>query len=333
MMPGCTTNIGSAFAPPGRVHIAVQRALEAVAWREVLDASEQILVKPNLGYDFVRPGTTTSPVVIKAVVELLVAHGHLVTIIEGDQVLVDVETAARQAGIPSLCEHPRVSWVNLSRTRFVRREFSGARVFQEIGLPEILDSAPLLTLPVMKTHAKCVVSGAIKNQWGVLPIDRHHYHSVLDDALVDLHDVVRPSLCLMDATVCLEGNGPKSGRARHVDHVFAARDPFLLDWFAAKLMGFDPSEIAYLEAIRRHRGDVGLPPVVIGPVPDLARFMPAEHNLVSLVESRLRQSRIAPLVFDSPVFKLCCRGARLWYQLGHLAEPLARSVPGRARRD
>ena len=48
---------------------------------------------------------------------------------------------------------------------------------------------------------------------------RHEYHLVLDDALADLNDVIRPALCLMDGTVGLEGDGPKSGWPRVANRI------------------------------------------------------------------------------------------------------------------
>jgi len=292
------------------------QALEAVAWRALLDEHERVLLKPNLGYDLPSRGACTSPVVIAAAVDLLTERGHEVVIIEGDQVLVRVERAAELAGIPALCRRPRVSWVNLSRSPTVTRGLSDARVFQQIELPAVLETGPLITLPVMKTHAKCQVTGAVKNQWGLLPTDRHRYHTVLDDALADLYRLVPPQLCILDATTAMEGDGPKSGSPRQLDLVFAARDAFHLDWLTTGLMGIDPRQVPYLDTIRRDLGIDQPAPALQGSVPPIAPFQPAQHNIVSLLETALRGSPVHGLVFHSPLFTVACRSARLWYQAG-----------------
>jgi uncharacterized protein (DUF362 family) len=319
-MPLPSPPVSVVHAPPERLGVALSEALDAVGWRRVLDEHEHVLVKPNLGYDLPSQGACTSPQVLAATVELLVEHGHRVTIIEGDQVLVRVERAAELAGVPALCRHPRVSWCNLSRAPTVTRSLPGARVFGRVELPAILGTAPLISLPVMKTHAKCAMTGAIKNQWGLLPTDRHRYHSVLDEALADLYALAPPDLVLMDATVCMEGNGPKSGRPRRLDTVMASRDAFALDWTAAGIMGIDPSTVGYLATIR---DELGLDTVEVdlhGDLPRVRPFLAAQHNLVSLVEATLRDSPVAPLVFHGPLFALACRSARLWYQAGSWLE-------------
>ena len=105
-----------------------------------------------------------------------------------------------------------------------------------------------ITLPVLKTHVVTRVTLGLKNQWGCLPTMRHEYHLVLDDALADLNHVFRPVLALMDGTIGLEGNGPKSGRPRIADKILCSTDPVALDTIQAILMGLDPRGIAHLAA-------------------------------------------------------------------------------------
>src|SRR6187549_356702 len=75
---------------------------------------------------------------------------------------------------------------------------------------------------------------------------RHEYHLVLDDALADLNSAIRPALALMDGTVGLEGNGPKSGRSRIADRILCSGDPVALDTVQATVMGLDPATIRHL---------------------------------------------------------------------------------------
>ena len=77
--------------------------------------------------------------------------------------------------------------------------------------------------------AKTVITGALKNQWGCLSKMRHEYHLVLDDALADINSVCRPRFAIMDGTIGLEGNGPKSGFPKVADRVLASADPVALD--------------------------------------------------------------------------------------------------------
>ncbi len=270
------------------------------------------MIKPNLGYDLVAPGANTSREVLEAVCRFFVDEGLRVTIIEADQVLVDVERAARHAGVPALCEELGVTWVNLSKHPYRTRELAGAKVFHQIQLPAILGEAPLVNIPVMKTHAKTGMSGAIKNLWGLLPLDRHRYHPVVDQALVDLHRLVPTALTLMDATTAMEGNGPKTGTPRTLDAVLASTDAVALDRIAAHIMGLPLPTIPHLEALA---ADAAGTPSTDGVLPECPPFRRPRHNPVSWLESRLRESRIEPLVFGTPLFAVCCSGARTWYRV------------------
>jgi len=256
-----------------------------------------------------------------------------VTVIEADQVLEDVERAFHASGMAEVCRRTGADWHNMSRAPTVEVERSDNSVLRRVAVPKILREAVLVTAPVMKTHAKTMLSGALKNQWGCLPVMRHEYHLVLDDALADLNAVVRPALSVMDATVALEGNGPKSGRPLVVDRVLCSTDPVALDTVQALVMGLDPARVTHLARCAARgvgisdpaRIDVaGDDPRVRPPRP----FAPARHNAVSLVETVLRRSAIKRLVFDTPLFRLCLIGAKLHYRIwtARRAGPLWRSI-------
>ncbi|MFH1467087.1 MAG: DUF362 domain-containing protein [Pseudomonadota bacterium] len=300
-------------APPDRLREALLQALEAVDWRAALQGQRRVLLKPNLGFDLPHPGSVTSPAVLAAVVELLLDHGHEVLIIEADQVLVDMERAAALAGVPALCRRRRVTWVNLSRQsyRTVGPVHPDAPI--PLRLPELIGQHPLIDLPVLKTHAKTTVSGAIKNLWGLLPKDRHQLHPWLAPALRMLLAAAPPALCVMDATVALEGDGPKTGTPRRVDHVLAARDAWHLDTLTARWMGFDPGAIAHLTACAPP--DAAEPTEIIGELPPLPPFQPAGHNLVSRVEEAVRALPGGRRLLRSPALHVATAGAWVWYRV------------------
>jgi uncharacterized protein (DUF362 family) len=171
---------------------------------------------------------------------------------------------------------------------------------------------------VMKTHAKTQITGAIKNQWGCISKLRHNYHLVLSDALADINSVIRPAFAVMDATIGLEGNGPKSGRPKIANRILASHDIVAIDTIQAKLMGLDPASIVHLQnCATRGLGTSNLEEIIIAGDEDAASvnlyFAPARHNIVSRVEEFLRRSRLRKLVFHTPLFFLMLAGAKLWY--------------------
>jgi len=190
---------------------------------------------------------------------------------------------------------------------------------KNIHIPEILTRAELITIPLMKTHNKTVITGAIKNQWGCLQTLRHNFHLVLAEALVDVNAIVRPRFAVMDATIGLEGNGPKSGKPKEAGLVLASGDFVALDAIAAQIMGFDPLHINHIQLCSQHglgSGDPSKIQVVGERVENvITPFLPAKHNAVSWLELMLRRSAIKWLVFDTPIFHLFCWGTRRYYNI------------------
>jgi uncharacterized protein (DUF362 family) len=303
------------------VPAAVGRAMEAAHWRDFVPEGASIALKPNLGWDLFLPGAVTSPLVVEGVVRKLKERASSITLVEADQVLVNCEKAIRQTRMDEICARHGLEWVNLSRSPFRNVPVPRPLQIASLDLPEILTRSVLVTVPVMKTHNKTVLSGAIKNQWGCLPKFRHNYHPVVNEVLRDLSTVLRPAFSVLDATVALEGNGPKSGRPRVCNLVLAGGDPVAVDTVSAQIMALDRFRIRHLELCAE--AGVGThEPARIRTVDgngaertELPRFhfTPARHNAVSWVETALRSTVARRLIFESPLLQPFCWGARLWY--------------------
>jgi uncharacterized protein (DUF362 family) len=298
---------------------AIRRALDAADWTRVLERGKDVALKVNLGWDLFIPGSITSPLVAEALILEMRGRAGRIFMVEADQVLEDIETAFVRSGMAAVCRRTGVEWINMSRTGGTMVRAPENRVLREIVVPDVLREALLVTVPVMKTHAKTGITGALKNQWGCLPKMRHEYHLVLDDALADLNFVMRPALAVMDATVGLEGNGPKSGRPRITDRILCSTDPVALDTIQALSMGIDPARVTHLATCAaRGIGTNDLRCIEVrGPDPREhgVRYVPARHNAVSWVETLLRRSALKKLFFDTPIFDLCLFGAKWYYRL------------------
>ena len=302
---------------------AVAAAMEAAGWRAAIPRGAPVAIKPNLGWDLFLPGAVTSPRVVEGVIRVLQGWAGEVYLVEADQVLVRCERALRQTRMDRLCARYGVTWINLSQAPFVRVLVPDPLALDQLELPELLTRAHLITVPVMKTHNKTVITGAIKNQWGCLPTFRHNFHPIVHEVLRDLSRVLRPAFAVMDATVALEGDAPKSGRPRICDLVLASRDPVALDTIASEIMALDDRPIRYLDLCARDGvgvrdrariqvvGEKGSP---WNALPRLA-FAPARSNLISRVEERLRSSALHRLAFEGPLLRFFCTGARFWYFL------------------
>jgi uncharacterized protein (DUF362 family) len=322
-------------AAPSREDViaTVRRAMELAAWQEFVPRGADISLKPNLGWDMFLPGSITSSWALEGVVRTIRDWVANIYVVESDQVVVNVEKPFRFNRIDRLCREYDLVWVNMTRGPTRTVPLPSGRVLDHLDVPDILLRTTLLTIPVMKTHNKSVITGAIKNQWGCLPMSRHGYHLVLDAALADINTVARPCFAVMDATVGLEGNGPKSGTPKVVNRILASGDFVALDAVAASVMGFDPERIGHLaECAAAGLGVAELRAIETVGDDDLSlnlHFVPAKHNAVSAIELMLRRRAfLRRLFFHTPLFSLCCSLTRAYYAAWYYVLGF-----GRTRRD
>lgn len=335
MAKPCVSLVRVGAVAPTRddVLAAVRRAMELAHWQESIPRGATVALKPNLGWDLFLPGAVTSPWALEGVVRTIRDWVGKIYVVETDQVVVNVEKAFRQSRIDRVCRDYDLEWFNMTHDRLVTVPLPNGRVLKEIVVPEILLKTTLVTVPVMKTHNKTVITGAIKNQWGCLPMFRHNYHLVLDQALADINSVARPRFAMMDATIGLEGNSPKSGIPRVVNRLLASGDPVALDAVAGKVMGFDPARIGHLqECVAAGLGVADLSGIEVVGDDDLSlnlNFVPAQHNAVSWFELVLRRrAALRRLFFDTPLFGVCCKITLAYYAAWYYLLGI-----GRGRRD
>lgn len=303
------------------VHAAVRQAMELAEWTRAIPAGSRIALKPNLCWDLPLPGAQTSPWVLDAVIEVLKPHVADIVAVEAGQVTVDADRALSRCGLDRVLRAHDVPFVNMSHGRFDRIHSPSAAVLHSIELPEVLSGRLLVTLPVLKTHSTTTVTGALKNQWGCLRELRHNHHLVVDQAICDINEIVRPVFAVMDGTVGLEGNGPKTGRPKVADLVLASADLVALDSTAARVMGFDPAAIAHL-ALAAERGLGRLDDAHDRRGDDLESvalaFRPPSKGLIQRTEFALRRSPLRRMAFETRALSLLAFAAKtynaLWYR-------------------
>lgn len=295
---------------------SVQKAMEMANWKEYISQGAKVVLKPNLGWDKLIPGAISSPWVVESVILVIKDYVSDISIVESDQIVCDADRVVRLTGIYELCEKYQILWVNMSKGEYIRYKNGDRLVLHDVKIPEILSNTELITLPLMKTHNKTTITGAVKNQWGCLQELRHNFHPVLSRALVDVCWFTQPRFAVMDATIGLEGNGPKSGAPKEMNMVLASGNIVGVDATAARIMGFDPHQIDHLYLCAKY-GYGSLDPIVKGPDIDSIKsdFIPAHHNLVSIAEIILRKSFLSNLLFNTPLLNLLTFVTRRYYDL------------------
>jgi ferredoxin len=125
----------------------------------------------------------------------------------------------------------------------------------------------LVNLPKFKTHDLTLLTGAIKNLFGLVSgtykTELHKKFFEKDDfanILVDIFQEAKPALTIVDGIVAMEGDGPAtSGKLRNLNLLFAGADCVALDSILALIMGVDPLSVTTTkEAVSRGLGEADM---------------------------------------------------------------------------
>ena len=131
----------------------------------------------------------------------------------------------------------------------------GVKVNRFSIIKPALEADDIIVVSKAKTHALTILSGATKNMFGVIPgLEKPTFHANYQTAdefaqvMLDLNELMKPRLQVMDAIVGMEGDGPHSGTPRKIGAVLASGDYNAIDVVTAKLMSFDPTEVSTIRA-------------------------------------------------------------------------------------
>jgi uncharacterized protein (DUF362 family)/ferredoxin len=124
----------------------------------------------------------------------------------------------------------------------------------------VYEADAVFNLCKMKTHLFTMMTGAVKNIFGVIPgLLKPGYHAKLRDPkrfaamLLDLAQYISPRISIMDAVIAMEGDGPGAGDPRPVGLLIGSRNPLALDVVAGEIMGIDRSANSIImAAAQRH---------------------------------------------------------------------------------
>ncbi|MEE0697492.1 MAG: DUF362 domain-containing protein [Oscillospiraceae bacterium] len=236
---------------PQTAKAALEAVLEPLGGLNWVQPGMKIAVKANL-VARMKPETAaaTHPVLVTELCRMLVGRGAQVVV--GDSPGGPF-TAAWVGGI-------------YSGTGMRMVEESGVKLNSnystcEVSFPEgntvksfpftswLLEADAEIDFAKLKTHGMAGMTCAVKNFFGVIPGTKkpefhYMYPNTADfcDMLCDLAAFVKPRLTLVDAVLCMEGNGPTQGKPRHMGALLAADTPFNADLVCAGLIGMNPAD-------------------------------------------------------------------------------------------
>jgi len=271
---------------PALVEEAVRKSVELIGGiTKYIKPNSRVLIKPNMLMakepEF---GIDTHPEVVRAAIKILKDINCQIFVGDGPcafvKVLKDIDEVYQRSGMVKVCEEESVELVKFNKRR-MRRKFP---------LTTWLDDCDyLINLPKFKTHEITLLTGGIKNLFGLVPesfkIELHkNYFSVQDfsNILVDIYAEARPALTIIDGITAMEGDGPgTSGKLRDLGLLLAGADCAALDSVMAKIIGIEPLDVL-TNKIAAERG-LGL----------------ADLNSIEMYGEKLNELKVRPFLLPS----------------------------------
>ncbi len=239
-----------------RMMASVKRAVDLLGgMRAFVKPGDRVLIKPNLLK--ARPpeaAVTTHPEVVRAVIRLVHEAGGRAMV--GDSPgMGDLRKVAEKAGILDVVNEEGAQLEDLAEAIPVKN--NGRFQHFEVSR-QAYEAAVLINLPKLKTHGMTTLTGAVKNLFGCIPGKRKvqwHFntgvnHALFMKMLLELYELLKPQLTIMDAVVGMEGNGPGSGDPRQIGALLAGRDAVAIDAAAAHLLGVTLDRLPLIQAAR-----------------------------------------------------------------------------------
>ncbi|MFZ5980421.1 MAG: DUF362 domain-containing protein, partial [Candidatus Zixiibacteriota bacterium] len=209
----------------------------------------KVLLKPNLlSAKAPDRAITTHPEIVAAVARMVRERGA--------KVIIGDSPAGAKTGIQRV-------WDNTGLSDIARRDSLELVSFEKAGTTPVnvgdktyyiakpvLEADLIINLPKLKTHVLTLLTGAVKNVFGVIPgFRKGMYHKEAPNPrhfsriIVDIFSAVQPGLNILDGILIMEGDGPASGTARKGNLLMASTDAVALDTVVAEIVGLAPQKI------------------------------------------------------------------------------------------
>lgn len=245
------------------VEAALEQALNALGGMAAfVRPGQRVLIKVNLLTR--RPpeaAVTTHPALVRAVVREVQKAGGYPVIYDspgGPFTRKSLEAVYEATGMAKVAAETgaELNW----DVSTVEVPNPPGMLFQGLTLSRpVVEADVVINLPKLKTHGLTRYTGAVKNLFGCIPgLTKAEYHLRLPELplfsrfLVELAQLVRPALTVMDAVVGMEGEGPSAGRPRQLGLILAAPSPFALDRVALALIGLKADEVETAKIAAEH---------------------------------------------------------------------------------
>lgn len=252
----------------------IERLCALAGMEQALDKSATTILKDNISWHYPFPGANTTPWQLEGTIQALHKAGYGdVSCVQNKTVVTDAFKGEdlnnyvpifKKYQIPVLFnfKDEDMKWIEY---RPKARLHVLHNIFPEgILIPDYFQGKNIIHLPTVKCHIYTTTTGAMKNAFGgLLNTKRHYTHSWIHRTLVDLlaiqKEIHTGLFAIMDGTTAGNGPGPRTMFPVIKDYMLASEDQVAIDAVAAKMMGFDPMSLEFINVAHEDKLGVGDP--------------------------------------------------------------------------
>lgn len=232
----------------------VRKAVELIGGIEqYIKPGQSVLLKPNYT-GLLSPGTgaVTSLEILEGIGLYLKECGVTdITIGDGcGTVHIGTQKIMDEVGVTDLANRLGAKTIDLNKTPMVDRTHPGFKEIESVRVSQfIYDVDLVINVPVIKTHAMCGATAAMKNMKGcIAPQEKRRFHKIhLHQAIADLQLVMPKYLTITDGLIAQEGLGPAEGTPVPLGIVMASDNPVAMDGVILEIMEMSPDDVMHVK--------------------------------------------------------------------------------------
>lgn len=260
-LPKSEAKVAVVRTTPATVLDDIQRAMELAGLKSAIDVNAPTILKDNISWHFPFPGANSTPWQLEGTILGLNKAGFKdLVCVQNQTVVTDAFKGEdlnkyvpifKKYNIPVRFNFKEgdMKWVEFKpKTSLLVLD----QIYPEgIRIPDFFFGKNIVHLPTVKCHIYTTTTGAMKNAFGgLLNTHRHYTHSWIHETLVDLlaiqKEIHTGVFAVMDGTTAGNGPGPRTMYPEEKNVILASADQVAIDAVAAKMMGFNPLDIKYI---------------------------------------------------------------------------------------
>lgn len=225
----------------------IKEILSKIKIEEAISKNARIGIKPNLVV--AKPstsGATTSPELVAGVIEYLQSKGYKnLVILEGSWVGDMTYSAFKVCGYEKLSKQYQVPLIDLQKDSYKAYDAGEMKINV---CDEVKNLDYLINMPVLKGHCQTRMTCALKNMKGCIPnTEKRRFHTMgLHKPIAYLNKIIKNDLIIVDG-IMGDLNFEEGGNPVQMNRIIVGKDPVLVDTYVAECMGFDKTEIQYIQ--------------------------------------------------------------------------------------